>query len=52
MDTHGREQDPEEGRVRRLYDRLAELFRGLSPSRQQALQDWLDEQEEEEGKAG
>jgi hypothetical protein len=39
-----REANPGKGRIRRLYDRLAAIVRGLPPDRQEAFAEYLDEQ--------
>ena len=48
MDPHGRGEADQQGRVKRLYDRLAKILKGMSPERVEALEDHLDAQEERE----
>lgn len=49
MDTHRSEQDPQQGRVKRLYDELESILRNLPEDRLEALRDYLNEQEEAQG---
>jgi len=39
-------EDPKAGCVKRLYDRLETILRGLKPDRQEAFRDHLREQNE------
>ncbi len=48
MDFHEREGDSGESRIKRLYDRLAAIFRRLPADRQQAFREHLDEQAKKE----
>jgi hypothetical protein len=41
-----READTSKGRIKRLYDRLAAILRGLRPDRRKAFDEYLDEQKE------
>jgi hypothetical protein len=40
----GTKHPEKEGRVKELLDRLADVLRGLPPDRQQAFQEYLNEQ--------
>ena len=46
MEAHDGGPDSHKGRVRRLYDRLAAILRGLRPERLEALEEHLHEQGE------
>ena len=50
MAADDREGHPRKGRLRRLYDRLAEILRGLPPDRREAFGEHLDEQVKKEEK--
>ena len=52
MDIHEREGDSGAGRIKRLYDRLAAIFRRLPPDRQQAFREHIDEQAKKEDDDG
>ena len=48
MAADDRTEHPDEGRVKELLDRLAEILRSLPPDRQKAFREYLDEQIERE----
>ena len=48
MDAHDHQADTGQGRVRRLYDRLAAVLRRLSPNRRAAFREHWREQEQKE----
>ena len=44
MESDDRPEDPKAGRIKRLYDRLADILNGLGPERAEAFQEHLREQ--------
>ncbi len=48
MAADDRAEHPDEGRVKEMLDRLAEILRSLPPDRQKAFREYLDEQIEHE----
>jgi len=46
MEAHNGGPDSQEGRIRRLYDRLAAVLKGMRPERLEALEEHLNEQDE------
>jgi hypothetical protein len=50
MDTYGSKRNPKASGVDQDYDSLEDVLQKLPPGRQDALKDWLDEQEQEETK--
>ena len=48
MDPHGRGEADQQGRVKRLYERLGKLLESMDPERIEALEEYLDAQEKQE----
>lgn len=52
MATDDRAEHSDEGRVRELLDRLAEILRALPTDRQKAFREYLDEQVQKDDDGG
>jgi hypothetical protein len=46
METHDDQRDTRKSSLKRLYDRLASIVRRLPAERREALEDYLDDQEQ------